>query len=388
MHIRVRKQAWLMVFLVYVVAGPASVTQAYPPDPDNAALLYYQGFLSVPDFNEVARTLIGDVARGKVAPNDEVRKHIEESRGAIGMAEAAAEAPECDWGFRFSQGFEALMPQLSQARFLTFILIADARVRAADGDYRGALERCMTTLAFSHHMGDDTLISYLVSLALRTLAYNCMQDVMGQVVDAELLRWLQSELATDAGQGLSPVRPLKYETEIVLELMQMENLEKLARVLADTNEAKMQEIVEKADEELLARARQAYAERATAAMAAYDLSLPYEQVHPRLKRLVSDFDPNDPVMAAVSAFMPAMTRIYTLDTKAKAHANAVKAGLEICLLRAQSGKLPRALPEGLPKDAFSGEDFEYKRTDDGFVLRCRKPDLDKNETYEYAFAVK
>ncbi|MBN2130836.1 MAG: hypothetical protein JW741_15145 [Sedimentisphaerales bacterium] len=388
MYIGGKKQALLMVCLVGVVAGPASVTQAYPPDPDNAALLYYQGFLSVPDFNEVARTLISDVARGKVAPNDAVRKHIEDCSGAIGMAEAAAEVPECNWGFRFSQGFEALMPHLSQARFLTFILVADARVRAADGDYRGALERCLVIRTFSRHMGDDTLISYLVSLALRTLGYNCMQDVMGQVDDAELLRWLQSELATDASKGLSPVRPLKYEMEIVLEVMQMKNLDRLARVLADTNEAKMQEIVKKADEEILARARQAYAERATAAMKAYDMPLPYEQVHPRLKRWVSDFDPNDPVMAAVSAFMPAMTRIYTLDTKAKAHANAVKAGLEICLLRAKSGKLPGALPEGLPKDAFSGEDFEYKRTDDGFVLRCRKPDLDKNETYEYAFTVK
>jgi len=388
MDIRVRKQALLMVLLVCVVAGPASVTQAYPPDPDNAALLYYQGFLSVPDLDKEARTLIGDVARGKVAPNDQVRKHIEDCSGAIGMAEAAAEVPGCNWGYRFSQGFEALMPQLSQARFLTFILMADARIRAADGDYRGALERCLVVRTFSRHMGDDTLISYLVSIALRALGYNCMQDVMGQVDDAELLRWLQGELATDVCEGLSPVRPLKYETEIVLEVMQMENLDKLARVLADTNEAKMQEIVKEADEEVLARARQAYAERATAAMKAYDLSLPYEQVHPRLKRWVSDFDPNDPVMAAVSAFMPAVTRIYTLDTKVKAHANAVKAGLAICLSRAQSGRLPRALPEGLPKDAFSGEDFEYKRTDEGFVLRCRTPDLDKNETYEYAFPVK
>lgn len=388
MYICGKKQALLTVCVLCVALGPVSMTQAYPPDPDNAALLYYQGFLSVPELDKEARTLIGDVARGKVAPNDQVRKHIEDCSGAIGLAEAAAEVPGCNWGYRFSQGFEALMPQLAQARFLTFILVADARIRAADGDYRGALERCLMTRTFARHIGDDTLISYLVSIAVRTLGYNCMQDVIGQVDDAELLSWLQSGLATDSSKGLSPVRPLKIEMEIVLDVMRMEKIDTLARILADTNETKMQKMVEEANEELLARARQGYTERVTAVLKAFGMSLSYEQTHAQLQQWGSDFDPNDPAMAAVGAFMPAMTRIYTLKTKVEAHDNAVKAAVEICLARAKSGRLPKALPEGLPKDAFSGEDFEYKRTDDGFVLRCRKPDLDKNETYEYAFAVK
>jgi len=45
-------------------------------------------------------------------------------------------------------------------------------------------------------------------------------------------------------------------------------------------------------------------------------------------------------------------------------------------------------PEGLPKDLFSGKDFRYEKTADGFTLRCRGKDLDKNETYQYEFKVK
>jgi hypothetical protein len=104
--------------------------------------------------------------------------------------------------------------------------------------------------------------------------------------------------------------------------------------------------------------------------------------------LANGFDPNDPAAAAVCTFMPAMGRIYTLKTRIEAHANAVRAGIKICLVRAESNRLPQTLPEGLPKDAFSGEGFEYKRTEGGFVLRCRVPDLDKDETYEYAFTFK
>jgi hypothetical protein len=42
----------------------------------------------------------------------------------------------------------------------------------------------------------------------------------------------------------------------------------------------------------------------------------------------------------------------------------------------------------LPKDLFSGEDFEYEKKDDGFVLRCRAKDLGKDKIHEYEFKLK
>ena len=44
------------------------------------------------------------------------------------------------------------------------------------------------------------------------------------------------------------------------------------------------------------------------------------------------------------------------------------ASVKIYLLRATTGRLPQKLPEGLPKDPITGENFKYKVTDDGFVL--------------------
>jgi hypothetical protein len=49
--------------------------------------------------------------------------------------------------------------------------------------------------------------------------------------------------------------------------------------------------------------------------------------------------------------------------------------------------LPESLPAGLPKDLFSGEDFEYEKTKDGFVLRSRRKDLDRDEIHQYEFKV-
>ena len=50
--------------------------------------------------------------------------------------------------------------------------------------------------------------------------------------------------------------------------------------------------------------------------------------------------------------------------------------------------LTDALPAGLPGDLFSGKDFEYEKTAEGFILRCQGKDLSKDEIYQYEFKVK
>jgi len=381
-------------FTIIMLAGllltmATSPAPAYPPDPDNAALLYYQGFLSLPQLSEEARVHIGEVARGKITPDDQVRQDIGKSAGMIHFAEAATKVPACNWGLQFSEGFDALMPQMAQMRFMAFVLVADARVRAADGDYRGALERCLLTEAFARHIGDDTFISYLVSISVRALAYKCIQEVTAQASgDTELLQWLKSELSKSPIKTLSPIRPLKFETEIVTELMQMKNIEKLARALGGSDEKKTAEIVSKADAKILQKARQIYTERMNSMLTVLNTPMPYEQAYSQLTKLANDLDPNDPASAAAGAFIPALNKMLSQKTWVETQANAINAAIEILLARAKTGRLPDELPAGLPKDVFSGEDFEYEKTKDGFVLRCRGKDLDNDEIHQYEFKVK
>jgi hypothetical protein len=351
-------------------------------------LLYYQGFLTLAQLSDEARDHIGDVAQGNVEPDDKVREDVSKCAGAIAFAEAAAKVPACDWGLRYSQGFDALMPQMAQMRFLTFVLIADARIRAADGQYKAALERCLMTGTFARHIGDDTLISYLVSLSVRGREYQCMQDIVGRAAgEAKLLQWLKAELATSDTMTGSPVRPLKIEIETVNNLMRMGNVEKLARAMAGSDEKKAAQIVRAANEKTLEQARRIYTERMNSALTVLGTSMPYEQAHSRLKQVAGDLDPNDPSAAAVRAFMPSLAAVLTVKTRAETHANAVKAAIEVLLGRAGTGQLPDALPSGLPKDTFSGQDFEYEKTKDGFVLRCRAKDLTKGEIHQYEFKI-
>lgn len=381
-----KRAAGLALLLLVSLGAPRA--RAIPPDPDNAALLYYQAFLSLAELNDGERKVIRAVAQGEADPNDQAREYIQKCRGAIEFAEAAAQVPTCNWGFRFSQGFDALMPQLAQARSLTIVLLGDARIRAADGNYRGALERCLLVDAFARQVGDDTLVSYLVSIAVRRLGYRCMIDVVGKASsDASLLRWLRDELATSPGWKLTPVRPLKIEMEIALDAMQVGKLDAFVRI-ATEDEQKRAEMRKMASEDVLAQARSLYSQRVSSMIRIMGSSKPYEEVHAQLEQLGSGLDPNVPSSAIAGVMLPAFSRVYTLGARSEAHVNAARAGVEVCLQKVNSGKLPTTLPVGLPKDPFSGQDFRYERTDDGFVLRCQGKDLDKDVAAGFKFVVK
>ncbi len=377
------------VALLILVSLGASRARAIPPDPDNAALLYYQAFLSLAELDEGERTLIREVSGGEIDPNDRARECIQKCRGAIGFAKAAAQVPTCNWGVRFSQGFDALMPQLAHVRFLAFVLVADARTQAADGNYRGGLERCLLIDTLARQVGDDTLVSYLVSIAVRHLGHRCMIDVVGKASgDVSVLRWLKDELATRPAWNLTPVRPLKIEMEIALDVMQMGKLDAFARAVAESDEPMRAKILNAANEDVLARGRALYSQRITSMLPIIGSSMPYEQAHAQLEQLSGGFDPNDAASTVAGLMLPAISRVHTLGTRSEAYVNAARAGVEICLRKAGSGKLPTTLPAGLPKDPFSGQDFQYERTDGGFVLRCHGKDLDKDVMGGFKFAVK
>ncbi len=396
--------------LVVALAGETSGTTtssipALPPDPSNAALLYYQGFLLLAKLEKEEIKCLHHLAEGRVDPDDSVRQPLQKCRRALELAEAAADLTQCDWGNQFSQGIAMAQPQLMQMRLLVFALAADARVRMAEGDYRRALERCLTTARLARHIGNDTLVSYLVWIASRALGYRCMVDVIGRASDdTSLLQWLKDELAT-LGAELTAVRPLQIETHIWTELMRMDRVETFADLVSQGEkpidrveafgdllprgeEAIRSRILAEASEESLREMRRAYCERVDAAIHILEASQPYQEAVTQLDQLCVAGDEDDLNASIACLSLPRIVRIYTLQTRGQAQANATRAGVEICLCRLDTGTLPETLPPGLPTDPFSGRDFEYERTAEGFTLRCRTAEFKTEKLHQYAFNVK
>jgi len=386
------RSAKVMCISLAVLALGASVS-AYPPDPDNAALLYYQVYLMYPQPDDATKDMVDQFAAGKIGPNDQIRQYIESCRTAIDYATAAADLQHCNWGLRYSKGFSACFPHLAQARQVSRILVAKARLLAADGAYQQAFEQCLTVRKMSQHVGDEILISLLVSMSMGRMTNDCIRDILARMpADVETLTWLKNQLAVIPSRTLSVKAAVKTEKEVALESARLENVDELieALELSGDKEAALDRLVELGGEVFLEKNRDYYAKYMASLQTILDSPMPYAQVYEELQKL-SDKPTKDmaqePAATLAAAVAPAIGSVYAYEIRDKTYSNAIKAAIEIYLLKAGTGRLPSSLPAGLPKDLFSGEDFGYEKTSDGFVLHCLGKDLSKDEVHSYAFTV-
>ena len=367
---------------------------AYPPDPDNAALLYYQSYIAYEKADDTMQEMVADLAMGKIEPNERIKKYIENCRGAINLAVAAAEIPHCNWGLKYSDGLSMQMAHLSQVRKLNYLIIAEARILAADGANRQAIDRHLTVRKMSRHIGDETIISFLVSVTINRLADSCIRDILADMPqDLEILTRLKNELALITSRPLSIKTALKTEKEVFLESMRLENLKELAEMLVggiiepDDKEA---ELLRTADESFIEKNRDYYNNYMDSFQGILSKAIVYETTYAKLKALSDKLQKDvaeNPAATLTVAMAPALCKLYGHEVRNKTALNAVRAAVEVYIVKAKTGQLPEKLPAGLPKDLFSGKDFKYEKAKDGFILRCRGKDLEKDEIHQYEFKV-
>ena len=381
-----------ITLMLLILTSPAF---AYPPDPNNAALLYYQSYIAYEKADDTMREMVADLARGKIEPNEIIKKYIENCRGAINLAVAAAEIPNCNWGLKYSDGFSMLLSHLAQTRKLIFIIGAEIRILASEGDYRQALDRCLTLRKISQHMGDETIISLLVAKALEKMADNHIQYLLGDMPqDLQTLAWLKNQLVLIESRPLSSKATSKYERELSLEHMHLDKLKELIEIVIGkpvAPDSKEAEQLRNVDQALIDKNRDYYINHMDALQTILSTPMTYEKAYTELKKL--DEQPKKDVAENTAATItsivaPAYQKIYNIEIRENTFSNAVRAAVEIYIQKTKTGQLPEELPTGLPKDLFSGKNFKYEKTTDGFVLRCRGKDLEKDETYKYEFKVK
>jgi hypothetical protein len=376
---------------LFACLGPVTPAAAYPPDPDNAALLYYQAFLLVPQADDRALAdMLANVANGTIAPNDQVKEYVKKCRDAIDYAVAASALQHCNWGLRYSKGFSAAFPHLAQVRSLSRLVLAEARILAAQGEYRQALERCLATYRLAGHIGDEVLISFLVSVAVDTLADKCVTAILDQMpADTGTLTWLKGQLAATPAATLTASKAMALEREVALETLRPERMADLPGILAEPGGTNVEEIRKAINEPMLARARESYANYMGSALAILSGQTPYVESYAKLRELATQMEQaaaKDPAMKLINAIAPAVTKMYVLQVRYKADFNALQAAVDVYLARTGAGRLPSSLPPAAPRDPYTGAEFKYEPTGNGFVLRCGAKDLEKNEIREYRFA--
>jgi hypothetical protein len=380
----------ICITLMLAISGPSAF--ALPPDPDNAALLYYQAFLLYPQADDTTRDLLKDFSQGKIDPSEKIIEYVQGCHTSLELAMVASEIPLCNWGVRFSEGFTANLPFLGQARSLYFLMTADARILAEEGAYRDALSRCLAAKRMGQHMGDNMLISVLVAMSIDTGANNCIRDILGRMpAGVETLQWLKTQLATVPTRALSINHALKLEREVALRIIQVENIDMLVKTLKDAGIGVTDEMLEAVDEMSLAKCREHYSNHMSALQNILSATTTYAKKYRELEKLDerAHAEVKDNEDATLTDFLvPATAKAYNVSVKANALNNATRTAVDIYIFKAKTGKLPDVIPADSPKDPFSGQDFGYEKTKEGFILSCQAEDLQKKEIHQYEFKVK
>jgi hypothetical protein len=386
----------LATLFLFTISAEATLSS---PAPDNAALLYYQAFLLRPELDNDTFIHFNSVLRG-AQPDEKVREYLGmvQTRETLRLAAAATQILDCSWGIIRSEGGYSLDVVSGELRQLVLLLEVDARTLAADGDYRAALDRCLSIRRLAQHIADEGLIGYLVSMSYQGRAFYCIQYVLSSMSpDTDTLTWLQAQLGTVQGAPPSPGRAMEITLDDNLELFRThpELLEMWRESVLERieDDSARQEFLNLTDEEFLGRARESSISFLASLNRVIGSDMPYQQKNVEFQELKEQ---RANQTGGNSAGIPPYYMLDDVDDLIKYHDiyvtrlanfNAIRAAIEIYFVKAETGQLPEMLPANLPKDPFSGQDFEYETTSQGFILRCREKILGEDEVREFEFVI-
>lgn len=362
--------AGALVLAVSAPAGPAPSGL-----PQNAALVYYQACLFREMFlhEPAAFWPVASSFDPSFDPNAVIRSFVQ-SRDYQFLTElttAASKIPQCDWGLvrvvRLNVPGEVLGPMKGLRAFL----VVQAKVFACDGRYQAALENALTLRRISRHFGDENLYTAGESRGLDVGAFGLIGYVLGKMPpDAETLTWLEKELAAGGAVPWRPRETLSKWLDWEVQCLQA-SPELLAKVLEDPGFKMKTEGLTAS--QVLERACSEWNEVFQSALAIMESEKsPDDKAH-ELERLsaAASFKEYECDPMALMPNLVGVSGMYIGYLNCLARVHAVQAAIAIYHIRATTGQLPQTLPAGLPKDPYSGKDFEYQATAGGFVLRCR-----------------
>ena len=354
------------------------------PNPDNAALFYYQAFLLRPNIDKIASQKIDDILRGAESDR-EIRTYLGHCLPMIQAAEVASRIPQCTWAIGYRTGPRFDWKDLySEVTNLQEILVLDARILAADGHYHAALEHCLILRRLARHLSDSNVSGIMsFSWSVDMTALRTVKHILGVMPpNADILSWFRGQLALIQGVPLSLEKTLQANFISYLYHMRTQPdffLTRIRDLLVKW--AKDPQDKEKARqltyEQILSLANERHQRFFNSVFRIADSDMTYEQKCTRMQRLVDEIEEGDIIDQIVKILMPlAGTNPlddgnYPFQVGHVAHINGIKVALEVYLNVAKTGLLPKTIPGGVPKDPFTGLDFVYEITDEGFALRCK-----------------
>ena len=378
----------VFISILIVIVISKSIVFAYPPD--NAAVLYYRSAYTFTKDSEKS-ILLRKYIKGQMEINQEIIEYVLSNEYAIKQFIDAGKGKYCDWGLDYSQGMNMQAPPLAAFRNLTEIVLADAKMANEAGEYDRAIDLCMSTYKAASYIADGgLLVSRLVGIAMDNYTNQVIVAILPNIADnSEKLTQLKNQINIISQEFPSLENTIKSDLEICIGDIYKESVNDLIETGGAQISDDVKQILQNADEQFFESNKEYMFKLLDDCIAATDLIYPqaYEKLNELIQKPEIDSKKNSDAVLA-TFLMPALSRVFSLDVRHKTHFNAILTALNLYISRTETGKLPNELPEGMPKDMFSGKDFLYEKSSDGFILKCQGMDLPKEEIYEFEFKVK
>ncbi|MEN6424862.1 MAG: hypothetical protein ABFE13_05845 [Phycisphaerales bacterium] len=365
------------LLLSSALAAPAAVS---PPDPNNAALLYYQAIMACPKPDSATENLLHRVLSG-AEPDQAVKRYVEGCKESICLMEAAVRMPACDWNRVLSSGQRSRFELSIRGRDFASAVAADAHIQTLAGDYRPAMAQCLLMCRVAGHGHSE--YPNPVAKTLESAAYRAIRHILGLMrPDVQTLTWFRHELTSIPPAPLGFPEAVKADMEGILQSIKGNdrNMAQLRdEVSRHADESMRTQMKQMTDEQVLGLVRQSQVESVEKGRRILESDLPYEEAYEQLKKLEEKIreqarEDTSVALLQVTA-MQRISQAYADWVRHKASLQALQTALELYIEAARTGRLPRRLSMDWPRDPLTGEDFDYEVTKTGFILRSQDRDI-------------
>lgn len=361
--------------------------EATVPQQGNAALLYYQAFLRRPEPNETVDYKMHTLSYG-TKPDRQIRTYLGQCMPVIEIVEMASRMPGCVWDV-WPEQQQSWISLRRETIYLSEIVLGDSVTLASDEKYLVALERCLTVRRLARHLTgvSESYPAIPLSTICDERALCTIQYVLGVMPpNADTLTWFRGQLAVAEGAPPDFPNRLQAYVKAYLNDIQTNSVRRAKQKNLLVEEVKGEQAKESVknltDEQYLSRVGEVLQRLIDRIFQTVDSEMTYDEKHAQIHKIVNepkDADSTDPVDRAILNLigLPLVDvdgladEWYAYQVRHQAHINGVKAAVEVYLIAAKTGELPGKLPDYLPKDPFTGRNFIYEKTDEGFALRCQ-----------------
>ena len=339
------------------------------------AFSWYQKLLGAAD-QDLAQKVYSAELPARTEPVDETTKnliaqHISDNQRALELLHKGAAAEHSRYPVDFTAGFDALMPYLSEIRDSARLLKLEAVLHAENGEPQLATDSVICGFGLARSLAKEPmLVSQLVRIACQALAISALEQVINRtkltdqqlaelgncIANAEDLSDMSTGFVGERCMGISIFKEPESIGPGVVGGMPAGPLLSLYRAtgLADKSALLYLDFM---DDYIRI------------------FQLPLHEREKEADEIAAKVEATPKIYILLHTFMPAFSRVTTIDIRSIAQLRTGRAGLAIQRYRLAAGKLPDALADlvptyldAVPSDPFDGNDLRYNKIATGFVV--------------------